>query len=150
MDGECLAGWASINSLALLHNPKDSASFHSGRWNSRTNPDLAFTSADLDSRLPDRRVLEKFPKPQHRPLLITQSRFVLSVPSMPVKQWNFRKAKWSHYRALTNKFAKTLLPTDSPEVDQVYQDFCNIISSAAKRSIPHGRQNNHISCWDLE
>ena len=29
---------------------------------------------------------------------------------MPVKRWNFRKAKWSHYIALTNKFAKTLLP----------------------------------------
>ena len=29
---------------------------------------------------------------------------------MPVKQWNFRKAKWSHHIALTNKFAKTLLP----------------------------------------
>ena len=36
-DGECLAGWASIDSLAPLYNPKDSASFHSGRRNSRTN-----------------------------------------------------------------------------------------------------------------
>ena len=37
----------------------------------------------------------------------------MAVPSMPVKLWNFRKAKWSHYIALTNKFAKTLLPSDS-------------------------------------
>ena len=34
----------------------------------------------------------------------------MAVPSTPVKRWNFRKAKWSHYIALTNKFAKTLLP----------------------------------------
>ena len=34
----------------------------------------------------------------------------MAVPSMPVKQWNFRKAKWSHYIALMNKFAKILLP----------------------------------------
>ena len=30
VNGECLAGWESINSLALLYNTKDSASFHSG------------------------------------------------------------------------------------------------------------------------
>ena len=43
-DGECLAGWASINCLALLYNAKDAASFYSGRWNTGTNPDLAFAS----------------------------------------------------------------------------------------------------------
>ena len=41
-DGECLVGWASANNLALLHNPKDAASFPSGRWNTNINPDLAF------------------------------------------------------------------------------------------------------------
>ena len=58
MDVECLACWASINSLALLYNAKDSSSFRSGRWNSGTNPDLAFASANSDSHLPDRRVVE--------------------------------------------------------------------------------------------
>ena len=28
--GECLAGWASINGLALLYNAKDAASFYLG------------------------------------------------------------------------------------------------------------------------
>ena len=46
---------------------------------------------------------------------------------MPAKRWNFRKDKWSHYIALTNKFAKTLLPPDSLDVDAAYQDFCNKI-----------------------
>ena len=52
---------------------------------------------------------------------------------MPVKRWNFCKAKWSHYIALMNKFAKTLLPPDSLDVDVAYQDFCNTIKKAAKR-----------------
>ena len=39
---------------------------------------------------------------------------------MPIKLWNFRKAKWNHYTALTNKFAKTLLPLDSLDVDAAY------------------------------
>ena len=105
-DGECLAGWASINCLALLYNAKDAASFYSGRWNTGTNPNLAFASVGPNSRLPDRRVLDKFPRSQHRSSLITPPRFAIAVPSMPVKRWNFRKAKWSHYIALTNKFTK--------------------------------------------
>ena len=149
-DGECLAGWASINCLALLYNAKDAASFYFGRWNTGTNPDLAFASVGPNSRLPDRRVLEKFPRSQHRPSLITPPRFAMAVPSMPVKRWNFRKANWSHYIALTNKFAKTLLPPDSLDVDAAYQDFCNIIKKAAKKTIPRGYRNNYIPCWDAE
>ena len=60
------------------------------------------------------------------------------------------KASTIRARALTKKFTKTLLPPNSADVDQVYQDFCNIISSAAKRSIPRGCRNNHIPCWDSE
>ena len=149
-DGECLAGWASINCLALLYNAKDAVSFYSGRWNTGTNPDLAFASVGPNSRLPDRRVLEKFPRSQHRPSLITPPRFAMVVPSMLAKRWNFRKAKWSHYIALTNKFAKTLLPPDSLDVDAAYQDFCNTIKKAAKKTIPREYRNNYIPCWDAE
>ena len=92
-DGECLAGWASVNCLALLYNAKDAASIYSGRWNTGINPDLAFASIGRNSRLPDRRVLDKFPKSQHRPSLIIPPRFAMAVQSMPVKRWNFRKAK---------------------------------------------------------
>ena len=85
-DGECLAGWATVNCLALLYNAKDAASYYSGRWNTGTNPDLAFASVGPNSRLPNRRVLDKFPRSQHRPLLITPPRFAMAVPSMPVKR----------------------------------------------------------------
>ena len=146
-DGECLAGWASIYCLAFLYNSKNAASFYSGRWNTGTNPDLAFASVGPNSRLPDRRVLDKFPRSQHRPSLITPPRFAMTVPSMPVKRWNFRKAKWRHYIALTNKFAKTLLPLDLLHVAAAYQDSCNTIKKAAKKTIP---RNNYISFWDAE
>ena len=149
-DGECLAGWAGINCLAHLYNAKDAASFYSGRWNTGTNPDLAFASVRPNSRLPDRRVLDKFPRSQHRPSLITPPRFAMAVPSISVKRWNFCKAKWSHYIALTNKLAKTLLPPDSLDVDTAYQDFCNTIRKAAKTTIPSGYRNNYILCWDAE
>ena len=85
-DGDCLAGWASINSFAILYNPKDSGSFHSGRWDSGNNPDLAFASVDWDSRLPDRHVLEKSSRLQRRTSLITPPRLALPVPSIPVER----------------------------------------------------------------
>ena len=69
---------------------------------------------------------------------------------MPVKRWNFRKAKWRHYNALTNQLAQSLLPPDTSDVDRAYQDFCNAISTAAKKYIPRGRRNDHIPCWDAE
>ena len=132
-DGECLAGWASINCLALLYNAKDAASYYSGRWNTGTNPGLAFASVGPNSRLPDRRVLDKFPRSQHRPSFITPPRFAMAVPSMPVKRWNFRKAKWSHHIALTNKFAKTLLPPNSLDVDAAYQTSVTPLKKQPKR-----------------
>ena len=64
-DSACLASWASNNCLTLLFNAKDAASFYSGRWNTGTNPGLAFASVVPNSRLPDKRVLDKFPRSQH-------------------------------------------------------------------------------------
>ena len=80
----------------------------------------------------------------------TLPKLAMAVPSMTVKQWNFHKAKWSHYIALMNKFAKTLLLPDSLDVDAAYQDFCNTIKKAAKKTIPCRYQNNYIPCWDAE
>ena len=54
---ECLVAWASLNGFVPLHDPKDVATFHSGRWNTGTNPDLTLVSVDPDSRAPDRRIL---------------------------------------------------------------------------------------------
>ena len=56
----------------------------------------------------------------------------------------------SHYIALTNKFAKTLLPSDSLDVDAAYQDFCNTIKKATKKTIPRRYRNNYTPCWDAE
>ena len=98
-----------------------------------TNPDLAFISIDSDSRLPDRHVLEKFPRSQYQLSLVTSPSFALC-----------------HSISLTNKLARTLPPPDSPDMHQACRCFCNAISIAAKKCIPRGRQNNRIPCWDAE
>ena len=75
-DGECLAGWTSINCLALLYHAKDAARFYSGHWKTGTNPDLAFASAGLNNRSPNRPVLKKFPRSRHRSLFIASTRII--------------------------------------------------------------------------
>ena len=133
-----MSAWLAEQELIVLPSytvPRTPPAFTLADWNTGTNPDLAFAIVNPKSCLPDRRLLEKFPKSKHRPSLITQPRFAMSVPSMPVKRCSFQRAKWSHYNALTNKFAKTLLPLDSLNVDAVYQDFCNIVRKVAKITI---------------
>ena len=103
-DGECLAVWAANNDLTLLQDFKGIFTFHLGRWKSEANPDLAFARTETSSQLPDRRVLGKFPRSQHRPSLITASHRITSA-SKPVKRWNFS-------RLIGNAMA--LLPTILP------------------------------------
>ena len=149
-DGEA---WLAGQVLIVLPSyimPRTFPVFYSGSRNTGINPDLAFASVGPNNRLPDRRVLEKFFRSQHRPSLITPPRFAMAVSSMPVKRWNFRKTKWSYYIALTNKFAKTLLPPDTLDVDVAYQDFCNTIKKAAKKTIPLGYRNNYVPNWVAE
>ena len=35
-------------------------------------------------------------------------------------------------------------------MDAAYQDYCNTIKKAAKKTIPRGHRNNYIPCWDAE
>ena len=128
-DRDSLVTLANSNNLALLYNPKSSASFHSSCWNTGTNPDLAFCSIDPESCLLHRRVLEKS---QHQPLLTIPLRLTFPVSGRPVKRWNFCKANQSLYIFLTNKLTRSLPSPDLPDMNQVYQDFCTAISFAAK------------------
>jgi len=149
-DGESLDSWATSNNLGLLYNPKETASFFSRGWNVGTNPDLAIVSLGQDSRLPDRRVLGKFLRSQHRPSLITSPRFKVPAHSDPVKRWNFCKADWKRFCLLTGESVERLPPPNTPDIKRAYQDFCKSLLSAAKQFIPRGRQKNYVPCWDKE
>ena len=69
-DGECLVAWASLIGLVPLHDPKIVATFHFGRWNTGTNPDQTFVNVGPDSRVPDKRILEKLFRSQLDPRLL--------------------------------------------------------------------------------
>jgi len=149
-DDESLDSWATSNNLRLLCNPKETPSFFSHQWNVDTNPELTFASFGQDSRLPDRRVLGKFPKSQHRPSLITPPKLKAPAHSDPVKRWNFRKADSKRFCLLTDEFVERLPPSDTSNIERAYQDFCESLLSAATQCIPRGRRKNYVPCWDKE
>jgi len=146
-DGESLDTWATSNNTGLLYDPNKAASFTSHQWNVGTNPDLAFVNFGQDSRLPDRRVLGKFPRSQHRPSLIMPPR--LEVPAHnPVKRWNFRKADWSAFAFSQVKLFERLPPLDTTNIERAYQEFCESLLYVAKQCIPCARRKNYVPCWD--
>ena len=100
-DGESLDSWETSNNLGLLYSSEETSSFFSHQWNVDTNPDLAFASLGQESRLPDRCVLGKFPRSQHRPSLITPLKLKVLARSDPVTRWNLRKADWKRFCLLT-------------------------------------------------
>ena len=50
-DGETLSEWASTANARLLFDPKEPPTFHSARWNTFTNPDLAFAVSHSNDTL---------------------------------------------------------------------------------------------------
>ena len=96
-DGEFLVDWASGSDATLLFDPKESATFISGRWKMETNPDLAFSKVRVQESLPVRHVLDCSPRSQHRPSLITTLSLIQPTGGKPVRRWNFRKASWPEF-----------------------------------------------------
>ena len=93
-------------------------------------------------------VLGKFPRSQHRPLLITPSRLKVPAYSDPVKHWKFRKAYWKRFCLLAGESVERLPPPNSTKTEKVYQAFFESLLFAAKQCIPRGRRKNCAPCWD--
>ena len=148
-DGDALTACASANDLSLLYDPKEPASFHSQRWNSDTNHDLAFAHT-ADTGIPTRRVLGKFPRSQHRPSLISSPCLTAPIACKPVKLWNVRKANWETFKQMTTVPTSQLPPPDTVDTEDAYKAFCRILTNSAKHSIPRGYNKNYITCWDDE
>ena len=111
---------------------------------------VAFASSAEDQPSPTRRVLEKFPRSQYRPSLITPVPPVAPTSSKPVRRWNFRKAEWDKFKLLTNIAAGTLPLFEDTDLDTSYKVYCNMLINATKQSVPRDNQKNYIPCWDEE
>ncbi len=147
-DGDALEYWASMAGLQLLFDPKQPASFLSGRWNTKSKPDLAFT--DIKGATLHRIILDSFPKSHHRPSLIIPENPIQPIPTKPVKRWNFRKANWVKFANMVDKETSTLPKPDPQNLNSAYSAFCDLFIRAAKTSIPRGFRRHFIPSWDEE
>ena len=134
--------------MTLFHDPHQPDSFRSGRWNTTSNQDLAFVN--VTSILPQRLVLDPFPRSQHRPSYITPYNPVEPNPTKDVKRWNFRKAKCEQFSHLVGSGIDTLPSPCNPNANIPYTAFCQLLSNqqrkpyhvAAASSISqHGKTN---------
>ena len=149
-DGETLSEWASNANAHLLFDPKEPPSFYSSRWNTFTNPDLAFAVFHSKDPMPERRVIDRFPRSHHRPSVIRIPSLVQPVAGKPVKRWNFRKANWHAFSVDTERRSVTLPDPDTPNVDAAYAAYCEVLTGAAKKTIPRGYNAKYIPGWNEE
>jgi len=145
-----LAEWSSSADAVLLFDPKEPHSFISGRWNTETNPDLAFAKVTGNEPLPVRRILDRFPRSQHRPSLITIPSLVQPTEGKPVRRWNFRKANWPDYGRAINTAAEFLPVPSACNINEAYEAYCQVLLDAAKKHVPRGVRKNYVPCWDVE
>ena len=147
-NGYQIADWASNGDLHLLFDSKQPKTFHSAAWNTHTNPDLTFYSADPSSLLPHptHTVGPNFPRSQHRPTFISHPATIEATASTNLPRWNFKKANWEQFEDLM--FIATLPDPRLPDIDHTFQAFQRCLTRAARDAIPRGCRKTYIPCWD--
>ena len=148
-EGEHLSDWSTSNDLHLLYDPKEPPSFLSTRWRIGSNPDLVFYSATMLSA-PQRRVLGKVRKSQHRPSPTLLAAITPAVETIQAPRWNFRKANWQQFRDEVDEKIPNLRQVTRENLDLACAKFVSAIISSAKKNIPRGFRKCYIPCWDKE
>ncbi|UYV81411.1 hypothetical protein LAZ67_20001112 [Cordylochernes scorpioides] len=146
-NGELLEEWANNNLLHLIYNPKQNGSFSSGRWNTRTNPDLCFVSTDHNNKpIPTtKRILKKFPKSQHYPIILEVGHFIPVTLKPFLPRWNLQKANWENFRAYIDQNINRIQPLPSN-----YFRFVGLLMKAGRKFIPRGHRKEYIPGWDKD
>ena len=137
-DGESVEEWIDYNQLNLIHDSKLPASFHSARWRRGYNPDLAFTSNNIEG-LCQKLVLDPIPSSQHRPIGI-QATAAVKPTTVPFKRrFNYKKANWQDFTNEVDQCIEGLEPTPTN-----YERFTKLIQRSARRHIPRGCRQQYI------
>ena len=143
--GIALSSWASQNNVHLLFDPREKGTFFSARWQKDYSTDLTFLTKD-NNETPlhsTRKIMNAFPKSQHRPVLNTIGLTIPITPSLPKPRWNFKKADWDNFRDYIEKHCGRI----PPQQDHI-QRFTKLILSSAKKHIPRGFRSIYIPCWN--
>ena len=105
--GEDVEDWEIDTNLHLLNKEDDEPTFYSRRWNTTSTPDLAFSTDNLFP-VTERTVLKQLGGSDHKPIKLSIN---LDVPIPQAKclpRWNYKKADWSMYEALTDTYTRPI------------------------------------------
>jgi Reverse transcriptase (RNA-dependent DNA polymerase)/Endonuclease/Exonuclease/phosphatase family len=146
-NGIKLTDWADTNHMVLIFDAKDKGTFHSGRWQRDYNPDLCFVSSNGTDRHMhiSRRVLNDFPRSQHRPVMLESGIQIPLINSVPRPRWNFNKADWKSFTKDLDSNIRWIPPSA-----QNYSRFVGVVISTAKKHIPRGYRKEYIPGWSAE
>ena len=134
-----------------MYDHRQPNSFCSGRWQTQTNPDLAFTTSNsAHTNCVHRIVSDRFPHSQHRPSIITNDALIKPTPSAPILRWNFRKAHWDDFTKDTCPLLSKLRDPNTSDIDDAYCQFASAIIKTAKQHIPRGHRKKYIPGLDNE
>jgi len=98
-----------------------------------TSPVLCFvTKETLDHPLQARKtILQKFPKSQHRPVVLDVGINLLKINKPELPRWNIHKADWEKFKQFIEENINRIDP-----IPENYRRFTKLIKSAAVKNIP--------------
>ena len=136
-DGELVGDWAENQRLTLIHDPKLSSSFNSGRWRRVYNPDIFSTNriAGCCNKI----VIEPVPRSQHRPIGV-QVNAAITVKTVPFRRrFILKKANWEQYAYQLDAAVENI-----PNTAECYDQFVNVLRKVARKNIPRGCRRNYV------
>ena len=146
--GEDVEDWEIDTNLHLLNKEDDEPTFYSRRWNTTSTPDLAFSTDNLFP-VTERTVLKQLGGSDHKPIKLSIN---LDVPIPQAKclpRWNYKKADWSMYEALTDTYTRPI-NIRRKDTNKMVGEFTAAMLNAAKESIPRGARRNYKPYWTEE
>ena len=144
--GENIEDWMLDNKLVLINSPDDKPTCLSRAWNTTSHPDLAMATEDVEKQC-TKTVEDQLGGSDHRPILIHVKSSKPPHTARKTPSWNYKKANWSKYAELTDKFTDNAGISENVCLDQNVSSLTSAIMKAALISVPRGRRADYKPYW---
>ena len=133
------------SNLVLMQNSESEPTLLHRRTGTTSRPDLTMISADIVDNC-EVEVLKDIGS-DHKPILTTLYHPLKKKPHRK-PMWNFRKAKWTKYKSLTDE---SLAQLDmSADIESTYAGITKAILTAAKKAVPRGSRKKYRPFWNAD
>ena len=133
------------SNMILMQNADSEVTFLHRRTGTTSRPDLTMISADLveNSQV---KVMEEIGS-DHKPILVTVT-YPTKKKTCRKPRWNFRKAKWTQYKTLTDQSLREI--DMEGDMEDTYTEMTKAILTSAKKCVPRGNRKRYSPFWNAE